>query len=83
MVERFNGRISEVLATHRFHSGEELAATLERYAWLYNHHLPQKALEHISPVEAMKRWQPSHPNLFHKKVINQPGPDTYQRGHDS
>jgi transposase InsO family protein len=74
-VERFNGRISEMLTTHRFHSGEELQATLERYVWLYNQHLPQKALEHISPIEAMKRWQTSHPHLFHNKVINQPGPD--------
>jgi transposase InsO family protein len=76
MVERFNGRISEVLATHRFHGGEELQATLERYLWLYNHHLPQKALAHVSPIEAMKRWQTSHPHLFHKKVVNQPGPDS-------
>jgi transposase InsO family protein len=76
MVDRFNGRISEVLATHRFHSGEERQATLDRYVWLYNHHLPQKALEHISPIEAMKRWQTSHPHLFNRRV-------TYQRGHDS
>jgi len=77
MVERFNGRISEVLATHRFQSGEELEATLERYVWLYNHHLPQKALDHLSPIEAMKRWQTSHPHLFHKRVANHPGPDTW------
>ncbi len=34
MVERFNGRISEVLATHRFDSAEDLAQTLTRYVWL-------------------------------------------------
>ncbi|NLO80608.1 MAG: IS481 family transposase, partial [Xanthomonadaceae bacterium] len=39
---------------------------------LYNHHLPQKALGHVSPIEAMKRWQRSHPELFHKRVINHP-----------
>jgi hypothetical protein len=44
MVERFNGRISDVLATHRFESGKDLAETLERYALLYNQHLPQLAL---------------------------------------
>jgi len=75
MVERFNGRISEVLATHRFHSGEQLQATLERYVSLYNHHLPQKALGHLSPIEAMKRWQDSHPHLFTRRV-------THHRGHD-
>ena len=31
MVERFNGRIEEVLQTHRFRSGEELETTLHRY----------------------------------------------------
>ncbi len=45
MVERFNGRISEVLATHRFDSAEDLAQTLTRYVWLYNQHLPQRALQ--------------------------------------
>jgi transposase InsO family protein len=40
-VERFNGRIAEVLATHRFNSAQDLETTLLRYAWLYNHHLPQ------------------------------------------
>ncbi len=29
MVERFNGQISEVLATHRFESGQDLATTLD------------------------------------------------------
>jgi transposase InsO family protein len=30
MVERFNGRIEDVLQSHRFHSGEDLAQTLLR-----------------------------------------------------
>lgn len=77
MVERFNGRIADILRTHHFRSGEELEATLLRYAWLYNHHLPQKALGHVSPIQAMKNWQTSHPLLFHKRVVNHPGHDTY------
>src|SRR5690606_37177555 len=77
MVERFNGRIADILRTHHFRSGEELEATLLRYVWLYNHHLPQKALGHVSPIEAMKRWQRSHPELFHKRVINHPRHNTY------
>ena len=75
MVERFNGHIAEILRTHHFRSGEELEATLLRYAWLYNHHLPQKALGHISPVQAMNHWQASTPNLFHQRVVNLPGLD--------
>lgn len=43
MVERFNGRISDVLATHRFEPGNDPPETLERYALLYNQHLPQLA----------------------------------------
>lgn len=76
MVERFNGRIADILRTHHFRSGEELEATLLRYAWLYNHQLPQKALGHIAPIQALKNWQRSRPLLFHKRVNNQPGHDT-------
>ena len=76
MVERFNGRISQVLNTHRFHSGEELEKTLLRYVWLYNQHLPQKALNHETPIQAMRRWHSTHPELFVKQVRDRPGPDT-------
>ena len=75
MVERFNGRISEVLATHRFDSREALEATIHRYVWLYNHHIPQKALGHVPPIEAMKRWYADKPELFIKVPRNRPGPD--------
>lgn len=77
MVERFNGRIEQVLRSHHFNSSEDLEKTLLRYVWLYNQHLPQKALNHEAPIQAMKRWQQSHPHLFQKSVRNHPGPDTY------
>ena len=76
MVERFNGRIAEVLQTHHFHDNEDLATTLLRYADLYNHHIPQKALGHIPPIQALKNWQASHPHLFHKQVYYLAGLDT-------
>jgi transposase InsO family protein len=76
MVERFNGRLEQVLQTHRFNSAEDLSKTLHRYVWLYNQHLPQKALNHQTPLTALKRWHESHPHLFKKKVVNHPGPDT-------
>ncbi|MDN0085246.1 IS481 family transposase [Crenobacter sp. SG2305] len=75
MVERFNGRISDVLATHRFESGEDLAQTLGRYVLLYNQHLPQLALQHQTPIQAMKGWQKQRPELFKKRVSNRPGLD--------
>ena len=31
MVERFNGRIADVLRTHRFNSAEDLRSALEEY----------------------------------------------------
>ncbi len=36
MVGRFNGRIADVLKTHRFVSGEDLEQTIIRYVALYN-----------------------------------------------
>jgi transposase InsO family protein len=77
MVERFNGRISEVLATHRFDSRADLQTTLQRYCHLYNHHIPQKALHQRTPIQALKDWQKSHPQLFIRQVRNHPGPDNY------
>ncbi|WHZ12813.1 MAG: Mobile element protein [Burkholderiaceae bacterium] len=47
---------SKVLRSHRFVSGEQSEATLLRYVWLYNEHLPQKNLDHRTPMQAMKQW---------------------------
>ena len=75
MVERFNGRIAQVLRTHHFNSALDLETTLHRYVWLYNEHLPQRAIGHAAPVDALKKWQKSHPLLFSRRVCNRPGPD--------
>ena len=76
MVERFNGRLEQVLRSHHFNSADDLEKTLHRFVWLYNQHLPQKNLNHETPVQALKRWKNSHPHLFLKEVRNHPGPDT-------
>jgi transposase InsO family protein len=60
MVERFNGRISDVLKTNHFNSAEDLEQTLLRYAALYNHQLPQSALKSKTPMQAMKDCYHSH-----------------------
>jgi Integrase core domain len=44
MVERFNGRIEDVLQSRHLRSGEELEAMPHRYVWPYNQQLPQSAL---------------------------------------
>ena len=76
MVERFNGRLSQVLRSHHFNGAEDLEKTLHRYVWLYNQHLPQKALGHETPLQALKTWRMKMPELFVKSVRNHPGPDT-------
>ncbi len=57
MIERFNGRVEEVVTHTRFPSSKGLRATLYRYVRLYNHQIPQKALGHVTPVQALKKWQ--------------------------
>ena len=67
MVERFNGRIEEVLQSHHFRSGEELETTLHRYVALYNQQLPQSALGSRTPLQVMKDWHKLKPDLFRKQ----------------
>jgi transposase InsO family protein len=76
MVERFNGRISDVLKTHRFDDSEDLSQTLTRYVFLYNHHLPQAALKSKSPFQSLQHWYTSHPHLFKTRPYNHRGCDT-------
>lgn len=76
MVERFNGRISDILATTRFRSREDLQTTLARYATLYNDHLPQRALGHRTPRQAIAQCRSEHPELFIRKMHNQASLDT-------
>lgn len=75
MVERFNGRISELVQQTRFTSAAELEKTLSAYLKVYNHHIPQKALNHQTPIQALKVWQQNKPDIFVKKVYDQVGLD--------
>lgn len=75
MVERFNGRVSDVLNTHRFVSGQDMQQTLVRYTALYNHQFPQSALKSKTPIQAMKDWYKTHPHLFHNAPYDRPGCD--------
>ncbi len=79
MVERFNGRIADVLRTNRFDSATSLEATLKRFVHLYNHHIPQKCLHYKTPMDALKVWPSQEPHRFHKIIRNHPGPDTVLR----
>lgn len=74
--QRFNGRIADVLRTHRFCDGEDLEQTLKRYVALYNQELPQSVLKSKTPMQAMKDWYKICPDLFHKRPYNHPGCDS-------
>lgn len=75
MVERFNGRIEDVLQSHRFRSGEDLEHTILRYVQLYNGQLPQTVLKGRTPIGALKDWHRKKPELFKKRPYNHPGCD--------
>ena len=77
MVERFNGRISELLAATRFASASELAEAIKHYERLYNHCIPQKAIGYKTPIVALKEWHKKKPDLFKKKVYDLSGLDSY------
>ena len=75
MVERFNGRVADVLRTHRFDSTASLQAILKRFVYLYNHHIPQKGLRHKTPLQMLKQWYAQKSHLFKKSPRNCPGPE--------
>lgn len=76
MVERFNGRISDVLKSHHFHDSEDLASTLKRYVHLYNQQFPQSALGAVTPMQTMKDWYKKKPELFKTRPYDRQGLDT-------
>ena len=76
MVERFNGRISELLKQTRFDSRADLETTLLNYLKLYNHYIPQRAIGSKTPTQALKEWQQKKPDLFVKSVYDQTRLDT-------
>ena len=75
MVERFNGRISEILHVTHFDSGDDLDSMIWHYRRLYNHHIPQRNLGHVTPVRKLKEWYEERPDLFRKLVYDQTGLD--------
>jgi len=76
MVERFNGRIEDILKQTKFKSASHLKESLLKYGQIYNHHIAQKSLGHITPTQALKNWQKTHPKIFCKRVYNLSGPDS-------
>ena len=78
MIERFNGRIAEILKTTTFASAQPLQTTLEKYLHLSNQYIPQKHLGHVTPMTKLEEYYTIKPELFQKKPTNHPGPDSFQ-----
>ena len=55
--------------------------TLERYVHLYNHQLPQSALQSRTLMQQMKRWYDERSELFRRqpRESNRPGCDSYEK----
>ena len=49
----------------------EHGATLTHCLATYNHLVPQRALKHQTPIQALKTWQLAKPDLFVKRVYKQ------------
>jgi len=69
MVERFNGRINELLQQTRFDSRADLRVTLMNYLKLYHHHIPQRALDAKPSILALEEWHQKRTELFVKCVL--------------
>ena len=54
----------------------ELQTTLALYLTTYNRHIPQRALNHQTPIQALQKWRAEKPDLFVKRVYEQAGLDT-------
>jgi hypothetical protein len=76
MVERFNGRIADLLRSTRFQSAAELAAALDHYLKLYNGQFPQRALGHLCPIQALKAWREKDLERFNREIHNLTGLDS-------
>ena len=76
MVERFNGRIDDVLQTHQFNYALDRKQKLLRSAVRYNPQLPQSALLSRTPSHAMNQWHEFHLDKFNKRPPNLPERDT-------
>ncbi len=73
MIERFNGPIADLIRQTRFASASELETTLSHYFAFDNHSIPQRALGHLSPVQALKQWRIKQPELFSKRLYKKAG----------
>lgn len=76
MVERFNGRIEDVLRGHLVPDAGALDSLLAQYLHVYLRGLPRKALGHLTPAQALHAWRAAQPECFKSDDSCLPGPDS-------
>ena len=74
---KFNGRIEDVLQSHRFQASEDLEQTIPSYVTLYNEQLLQPALTARTPLQAMTGRHKLRTELFRKQPYDLTGCDTH------
>jgi hypothetical protein len=77
MIERFDGRMAELIQTPQLASTEDLETTRHRYANLYNHHFPQMAVNPQSPVQNLGDLQSFNPTSLEKDLTTYGGRQVY------
>jgi hypothetical protein len=55
-VERFNGRIKDVVRSQCFRNGQDLTQTLLCYVHLCDNQLPRSMLKGRMPIDALRDW---------------------------
>ncbi|HHJ40424.1 MAG TPA: glycosyltransferase [Methylothermaceae bacterium] len=60
-----------------FDHNSELIATLEKYTHFYLYHIPQRALNHKTPIQTLQNWYEKNPESFKLPVNNLTGLDRY------
>ena len=81
MVERFNGRIKEILENNRFDSYKKLEESFTHYLKCYNHFNKQKVLGYKTPSDMIIFWYDKKKDIFKENVnissYNLSQPDNY------
>jgi len=77
MVERFNGRISDILKDPSLPVGRGLEGDLASLRGLVQSSTAASRASRHPPLQAMKEWFKSNPELFHRRPYDRQGCDTY------
>ena len=77
MMERFNGRISDVVNQTRYGSAAELESTLRNYVKIYNHSILQRGTKAPNTHSSAQNVARKKPELFAKRVHNHTGLEKY------